>query len=284
MNPFPDDLKIWDNRSSLKLNETHRHEGIELHCCKSGKGFYRISGMQLPLRPGRVTLLWAPMTHQVFGTGRPFCRSIVQFPEAMLLNRMTAGQINPRDVLPNPAKPCIQFILNSENRSIFNTTFVNLYREFNERPPHALTAISLHIAYLLLVLSRSQKIHVIQTPNTTPHEERLAEQIEFFIDQHAYPFASAEELSVHFQLSPGHLRRIYKKVRRISLQDLLDGRRLEHAKRLLKEGLSVTETALACSFTDPSNFARFFRRHIGMSPSSYSRSHRHVAEDRAETN
>ena len=43
--------------------------------------------------------------------------------------------------------------------------------------------------------------------------------------------------------------------------------RLGHAKEMIAEGRSVTETAAACGFADPSYFSKCFRRAFGHSPS-----------------
>lgn len=48
-------------------------------------------------------------------------------------------------------------------------------------------------------------------------------------------------------------------------------RRLEHARRLLSStaGVSVTEVALECGFTDPAHFSRLFHQAYGDSPTRY---------------
>lgn len=260
---------MWDNSRSESYKMTHRHKGVELHYCKTGHGTYQIGGTQLPLRPGLVTLLWGPMTHQITATGNPFCRSVIHFPRNMLLNRLTSSEQHFREMLPEPSRPCLQFELPSEFRPSFSTTFSELFQEFVDRHTYANTGVSFLLARLFLILARSNMIHQPEPSPTSPHEARLAEQIEDFIDAHVDPTMSVEQIAKMLNRSAGHISRVYKNVRGIPLRDLLNGQRLGIAQHLLRTGASVIETALACGFSTPSNFARFFRRHTGMAPSSY---------------
>ncbi len=45
--------------------------------------------------------------------------------------------------------------------------------------------------------------------------------------------------------------------------------RLNYAKNLLRQGASVTETALAVNYTNPSKFSAAFKRHFGQTPSQW---------------
>lgn len=45
--------------------------------------------------------------------------------------------------------------------------------------------------------------------------------------------------------------------------------RLEQAKKLLKLGFSVKNTAVSCGFADPFYFSRAFKKRVGFSPSDY---------------
>ena len=59
----------------------------------------------------------------------------------------------------------------------------------------------------------------------------------------------------------------YKKKYGETVTESLSRIRLGHAKEMIAEGRSVTETAAACGFADPSYFSKCFRRAFGHSPS-----------------
>lgn len=51
-------------------------------------------------------------------------------------------------------------------------------------------------------------------------------------------------------VSSGHVWRVYKKALGASLQEYLTGKRIQLGRQLLRAGKSVTETALACHYSD----------------------------------
>lgn len=77
--------------------------------------------------------------------------------------------------------------------------------------------------------------------------------------------ALAKELGV----DRSHLSRQFKSQMNISIQDYILRIRLSEAKRYLKFGYSIKETALLCGFNDPPNFTRLFHREEGISPTQW---------------
>ncbi len=72
------------------------------------------------------------------------------------------------------------------------------------------------------------------------------------------------------QLSVAHFARCCRQLSDLSPQAYIIQRRLERAMTLLLNGeQSVSSIALICGFSEPSYFARCFRRHYGSSPSAW---------------
>jgi len=57
----------------------------------------------------------------------------------------------------------------------------------------------------------------------------------------------------------------------MSMGDYIRKKRLDMAVRLLREGYNVSETAYRTGFSDPNYFSKTFKKHLGVSPSEYSR-------------
>lgn len=75
-----------------------------------------------------------------------------------------------------------------------------------------------------------------------------------------------------FGVSPGHLSRVFRQVTGVTFERFVMLKRIELAKRLLLEPLSnSSEIAERCGFSDPSYFARVFRKLAGCSPSEYAK-------------
>ncbi len=71
-------------------------------------------------------------------------------------------------------------------------------------------------------------------------------------------------------LTTARLNLICRRLAGMSSKQLIFERQLQEAKRLLlHSGQSVNQIGFALGFCDPAYFSRFFRRHVGMSPSDY---------------
>lgn len=67
-----------------------------------------------------------------------------------------------------------------------------------------------------------------------------------------------------------HFCRLFKSVMKMSPNDYLNNRRIDEAKRMLREEkLSVAETAEACGFHDAGYFSTVFKAYTGVSPSRF---------------
>ena len=72
--------------------------------------------------------------------------------------------------------------------------------------------------------------------------------------------------------SDSYFRKLFRKENGVSPLEYLGLKRLEHAKKLMRQhmdSMSLTEYAIQSVFSDPGNFARFFKKVTGESPRNY---------------
>lgn len=90
------------------------------------------------------------------------------------------------------------------------------------------------------------------------------------IDFHFAQDLSLKSLAERFNCSSGYLSAQFKKENGVTLTDYLNGKRLEHAKRLLtRTQLTISEIAQESGFDDINYFSRLFKRSHGMTPREY---------------
>lgn len=71
-----------------------------------------------------------------------------------------------------------------------------------------------------------------------------------------------------------HFCRLFRSTMKMRPNDYLTGRRIEEAKRMLRENrLTVTEISEACGFRDPGYFSTTFRKCTGVSPVLFRKQH-----------
>jgi AraC-like DNA-binding protein len=106
-----------------------------------------------------------------------------------------------------------------------------------------------------------------------PNNETLAvaEAIKY-INQNISEELGLGAIASNSLISVNQLCRLFKKHLGTTVMKYIITKRLTSAKKLLKGGNSVSETAFACGFSDYANFIRTFKNVVGISPGKYAKS------------
>ena len=114
-----------------------------------------------------------------------------------------------------------------------------------------------------LLLSR---IRFFSVPSLPPPVSRF---LDLVFDGDRIP-STASDYAARLGLSRNYLNRLVKHATGTSAGEWIDHARLNRAKRLLRDTqLPVIDIAAAAGLDDQSYFARFFKRHTGMTPSAF---------------
>ena len=90
-----------------------------------------------------------------------------------------------------------------------------------------------------------------------------------FLDEHYAEVISLDQLSTLVGVNKYYLLHSFTKQRGISPYSYLETVRINHAKKLLKQGESPLDTAFTTGFHDQSHFTNFFKKFIGLTPRQY---------------
>ena len=102
----------------------------------------------------------------------------------------------------------------------------------------------------------------------------LTESILTFVEAHFCEEIYAETVAEHFGISEGHLCRLFKGRTGKTLVDFLHQKRIEEAKRLLRESKEyIYQIADRVGFRSPCYFSKVFKELEGRSPKEYRRLH-----------
>ena len=83
---------------------------------------------------------------------------------------------------------------------------------------------------------------------------------------------SQDAMAKACNMSPWKFSRTFKQIYGMTFQNYVMRLRIEEATRLLRDtSADVMEICFATGFGDPSHFTRTFRRHVGVTPSTYRR-------------
>lgn len=132
---------------------------------------------------------------------------------------------------------------------------------------------------LLLLLEQLLKDYAaVDLPEAGQDVTLEIRQLCEYMDTHYTENISLNELSALSGISKYHLLRLFTRQKGITPYRYLETIRINHAKRLLEQGLMPIEVAAQTGFSDQSHFTNFFKKLIGLTPKQYRRIFNHASE------
>jgi len=109
-----------------------------------------------------------------------------------------------------------------------------------------------------------------QRPTTIRLRTSLFEEATEIVDQEYGSDLSLDDIARRVASSRRQLQRAYAEIGETTFRDHLTRVRMEKAAELLtSRGLTVREVAHRVGYRQPAQFAKAFRRHLGVAPSDY---------------
>lgn len=99
-----------------------------------------------------------------------------------------------------------------------------------------------------------------------------------YIDEHITQDITLGKLAEAFYMNSTSISRQFKKHTGLTLRSYILSRRIELAKFLLSDGMSITDACFQSGFGDYANFIRSFTKMVGISPGKYIKQRRETIE------
>ncbi len=97
----------------------------------------------------------------------------------------------------------------------------------------------------------------------------VASKLREFLDANVTDSVTLVEAARALDASPTHLVRSFRAAFGLPPHSYVIGRRVDHARGLLLDGLPVAEAATAAGFYDQAHLSRHFTRYLGVPPGKY---------------
>lgn len=124
------------------------------------------------------------------------------------------------------------------------------------------------VDHILVLINQAFLRQGSSVPMSLTHDKTIAKTIAY-IHAHFAEELTLEILAKNAFVSVNQLCKLFKTTFGTSVAKYIMSKRISEAKKLLTQGKSVSETALACGFTDYANFIRVFKKFVGVSPGKY---------------
>lgn len=105
-------------------------------------------------------------------------------------------------------------------------------------------------------------------PQISGTRKIVTEMIEY-INEHLYENIKIQCIADKFFISPDYASKIFKKYTNSPIGSYITTQRITHAKQLLRDGSSVTETQQKTGYKSYEHFFRTFKKTVGMTPKEY---------------
>ncbi len=116
----------------------------------------------------------------------------------------------------------------------------------------------------------SHMVFELQGKKADTRRQSIVDEVNAYIRAHLNEDIPLTRIAEATFFHPVYLSRIYKEKSGIGLSEFIREQRLNKACRLLRESkMKILEIAMETGFTSSGYFARFFRKHKGISPQEY---------------
>ena len=245
--------------SSFSL-PAHFHEELEITIMQSSDWKFDYRGTKFTVPPLSFTLTQPGEVHKASFESQINCRFYGLRINTSLLQELTIETTDARQGLPLFSTP----VVSDKELSKLIFSFHNLVENSKES---ILQQQSLLFKILENVLLRYTQNH--PTLKNIGNENQPIQRVKDYLNDCYSENISLEELARIANFSPFYLNRAFRKQIGIPPHAYQTQVRIQKAKALLKNNLSISQVAVKTGFSSQSHFGWHFKRVMGVTPKQY---------------
>jgi AraC-type DNA-binding domain-containing proteins len=158
--------------------------------------------------------------------------------------------------------------LDEECHSEAEALLAQMLQEFQNDREYKAEMLRAMLLQLIVMLSR--RLPRLVQPMVSRHQMNVLRQFERLIEAHFREKRLPREYAEMLYITPNHLNALVSAALGKSAGELIRERVLLEAKRLLvNSDLNISQIASELNFEDNAYFARFFKKHTGVSPEAF---------------
>lgn len=260
-----DDFRLFhlNDAQGTKI-DYHYHEFCKLLLLCSGSGGYSVDGKRYSLKAGDIVLIGSHCVHRPeFESGIPYERIIIYIsPE--FLQRQSMQECELKEIFSGTWGNvlCPQ----EKERQRFLRIAEQLEKELSgDEYGRIILSNSLLLRLLIEIVRYAKSGKVQKNVVVVPTNKRILDILRY-IDQHLTEDMNIDELSGQFYISKYHMMRLFRKETGQTVHGHITERRLIHARELIRQGVSATDSCFQSGFRSYSSFTRAYGKRFGMTP------------------
>ncbi|ENQ1531508.1 AraC family transcriptional regulator [Vibrio parahaemolyticus] len=254
-------LELLDAKYEKQNFSRHSHEGYTIGVIEKGaQQFFRTGGNHIAPQDS-IILVNADEVHNGHSATEGGWEYKAMYPVPEQFQTLGQELGSPNISLPYFPQPVVHDPeLASQLRLVFETL---------EKSDNRLLRETL-VYGTLIKLASKHSTHRAPLKESTKAQRQL-QLVKEFLEDFPQTDVSLEELAKLAGLSPFHLLREFQKQFGFPPHAYQIQQRLRMAKKLLKQGQSISDVAQECGFHDQSHLHRHFKKAMGVTPGQYLR-------------
>lgn len=258
---------IHRNEKPTRLMPPHTHNAIEIYLSISSLPNMLLGSNVMPLEGNTLLIIPSYCVHQ-------FTQSMDCEYERYIITVSTSwleGFIseNPRyKYLTDTKNPTITAPDAAQVKML--TERIGDFSKCGEGDAFAEMSVFFDILKIIDSLAHTAKLSEsrIIRERVTGARKTVKEIIEY-IDAHLTENIRLGDISRQFYLTPNHISRIFKQYTNTQISNYITLQRITMAKKLFRNGASVSEAQISTGYASYEHFFRTFKKHVGITPGEY---------------
>ena len=240
-------------------SELHWHNAIEFIYFLSGGLEISLNGVTYTPNKGDVIVINSSIVHSFVITKAPVDYYVLIASDDYFKN---SG-------LYSDTLYFTPFIKDDNVKSLFE----KIVLEYEKKDEFSNPAILSLLTSIFVYLRRNYTCHADKVFPVEKKKINMVRDAIEFIKNNYFDNFMVEDISNRLHFSKSYLSHTFKDVTGYSLVGYINLVRCQNARALLMENKSVSETALACGFSEVSYFTRVFKKTMGVLPSEANKEH-----------
>lgn len=255
-------LEVLLDRGTEELTNPHRVDFYALILVTEGTGYHYIDNRLYHCRPGTLLILSPHQVHYFEehfrwkGFVTTFQNSELFALDGAMLNDSMINLIRSTDILND-----MMHLIGTEFEMLYEET----RRDKDSVSGHIQRNLLQNILYKIFYRSGCHQIN-------QPKSRELGD-FQIFNDSVEKHFSQKHNASDYVddtKISAKRLNTVCKKIKGLSAKQVIDARLLLEAKRLIGyTNIPISNIAYSLGFNEPTNLAKFFRKHTNISPTEF---------------
>ncbi len=249
-------VELRSTRHSRQAYKTHSHEEFSIGAIVEGSTCSTIGTEVYHLNPGDIILVEPGIAHScnpIDGTARTY--HMLYINTDWCLTQLNMLQNSDDRVTLKFKTRVIQ------NAKLFETYLTIAQQMKQEGSDYYIERLE----YLLLDILEQYAIH----SGTKTSTNQMVESIQLTLKNNLIEPPSLKALAEQYGCAQETIIRLFNKHIGIPPKAYLNNCRIEHAKNLLNQGLSIADTAQRCGYSDQAQFHKAFVGYTAATPKQY---------------